>query len=205
MNTKRILYLGLPPTFPPKGNITYFPLIEIVPHTWALPSPLEMYRAIIFTSKHAAQLFQKVYSLLHYQGVILSIGPATTESILPTQARILQAKEFTQEGVFQLIKAYAVSGPILYPHSDRARLDLAQGIRSLQIPLESIHLYTTRTRSLTHLPNILKYDQIIFTSPSCVKAFFYYYRGPFLDEKFCAIGKITEKVLLQKKRESEHN
>ena len=176
-----VLYLGLES---PDPSYVHLPLIEIVPHEWTMPEG--PFSHIVLTSKQAVRLF---FEKGDPGGQLVAIGPGTA-SMCPREP--LVACEHTQEGVIELLKGEGL-GRVLYPRSDLARPFLANWLGDRGVVID---LYTTRSRRV-ELPDLEGFEKVVFTSSSCVRAFFEQYDGPYLEGKFEPIGPITKKILLQ--------
>lgn len=190
----RVLYLGLDPShMGDLHEITHLPLIEIHPLEWQIQSPLSEYDLFIFTSRVAAKLFLSRYNPVDIRGLVYSIGPGTSSCLSGVNSQIIEAKEFTQNGVIEALGS--VEGKhILYPRSQLARPHLRDWILSQGGALDCVDLYTTVSKE-AQLPDLAPFDQIYFSSPSCVDAFFKLYDGPYLPEKFYPIGPVTAERL----------
>ena len=195
----RILYLGIDPSHILEGNeVTHLPLIKTVALPFTIPD--KPYSHIILTSKEAVRYMSNVKPLY----IALTIGPGTTFKAKKLFPQVIEAKQFTQEGVLGLIDEVKPSGPLLYPRSIQARPYLAEQLLERGYELDIIDLYDTVPILPLILPDLTPFDRIFFTSPTCVKAFFDLYLGPYLGDKFYPIGPITEKKLLLKKISVEH-
>lgn len=189
---KKSLYLG--PELPKRNfqdrRLTHHPLIKIIPK----PIPNAAYQAlfksthIIFTSKSAVRVFAEEFPFL--KKTYLALGEATADvlreyGVSPTIASIEQA-----EGIVTLLQELKPDY-VFYPHSALSRPVIQDAL--LNIPHFAFELYDTLPTE-TPLPELSAFDEIIFSSPSTVEAFFAKTSTlPHLT--YTPIGPITEQAL----------
>lgn len=189
------LYLGLESSHFaasfPSEKIVYCPLIETRGLSPSLP--LEGVTHIIVTSKEVVRYLSEVVDFKLYK--FIAIGKATAE-VLKGQD-VLVAKESTQEGVIELLKQmdFAPEDRILYPKSSLARPSLALFLRQLGVDYRVVDLYETRGKKGVTLPPLEAFEQIIFSSPSVVEAFFALSPKKFDSKNFYCIGPVTQKKM----------
>lgn len=201
----KALYLGprLPTLAFRDRWLHHAPLIRTEPlHTPTLPILFHIASHLILTSKNAvAILMDKLQdlNLIHElkQKEILCIGKATAEalSFLPN-TKIAIAKEETQEGLLALVEKLPQDTTcLLYPRSILARPFLRQEIEKKGYRLLDLPLYKTVRDPVTTLPDLHPFQEILFSSPSTVDAFFDL--NPIIPKhtKLQAIGSITEQHL----------
>ncbi|NNM43207.1 MAG: uroporphyrinogen-III synthase, partial [Chlamydiae bacterium] len=211
MNT--ILYLGTDPShFLAKGKVIHCPVIRLVPkekfdgpflRAW---EDLEKYTHIIFTSKNAVHFFFEIGEKIFQKKIalsekkLLSIGPATSHALERRGYTLfLEAQESTQEGMAASLRHLDLTGSyIFYPRSSQARLHLSSFLVELGVKHQICDLYDTisdlsRSEELSSF--VKESDEIIFTSPSTVKAFFEMYGSPPPTKKITVIGPITQEAL----------
>jgi uroporphyrinogen-III synthase len=206
----RILYLGTTPEhYQVEGNIVHCKMIDIVPRdfqSFDIKHQMEdilKYTHVILTSQHAVTF---LIDLLHVYGYCaeclkgkqcLVIGESTANALRKAGIQsMLIAKEATQEGVMDLLdlldleKAY-----LFYPRSSRARPTLSYYLRVRQLRHQICDLYDTKTALLSQLPSLEEFDEVVFTSPSTVEAFFEQYEVVPAHLKLKAIGPVTQASL----------
>lgn len=122
---------------------------------------------------------------------IIAIGPATASFF----QQPLMPIEFTQEGLIELISQ--IPGYFFYPHSRNARPNLVEFMQKNKIPFFDLAIYETVFQKLEPVPDLVQFDEIIFTSPSTVQGFLNIYGALPKDKKLSCIGPVTEKFLAQ--------
>lgn len=201
---KKILYLGLDPArFEGEGELTHLPIIETKarPFEGAIQDffyELPRVTHIIITSRTAALLFCDYGAQSHFsyrEKIFLCVGKATGELLREKGCDQLEIAHIeTAEGVVSLLKRVPFSSFLLYPHSARARPLLKNYLIDRGFTFRSISLYDTLLKS-TPLPDLEAFDQIIFTSPSTVEAFFAAIEQPPLREQCIPLGPVTQSAL----------
>lgn len=165
---KKILYLGLDPVSVTEwGEMTHVPLICIKP----LPQKkiqINKFTHLIFTSKTTVELFEEKIG----DQMIIAIGEVTATHLRNKGVTVhLVAEECTQEGIIALLDTLSLEGShILLPCSAIARPNLADYLRKREIKHQVYQLYTSLPSRLP-LPSLEQFDEIVFTSPSVVRAF----------------------------------
>ncbi len=205
---RKILYLGTDPTHCRLvGDITHYPIIEVVPRVveqvQSAYCHFADYTHLVFTSKHAVAIAcdhmqQLGISLRELQDKhILAIGRITAQTL---SSRGLCAHHVadpeTQEGLIQLIDSLDCRNSYFFlPRSSLSRSALTDYLRKQQISYCACDSYDTITRRNDHLPKIDNFDLIVFTSPSTVRGFIEVFGSlPALD-KVVAIGPVTHRAL----------
>lgn len=205
-----LLYLGTDPTkYVSDAIVTHCKMIEIVPRKFDSfdikyqMEDLADYTHIIFTSKHAVNIFMEA---LHFYGYskeclkkkeYLVIGSSTAKALQDAGINHMHvaAKE-TQEGVIDLLDILNLEQSyIFYPRSSRARPTLSYYLRIRQLRHQICDLYDTKAASLIDLPILSEFDEVVFTSPSIVEAFFEHFSVIPSSLKLTAIGPITKESL----------
>lgn len=193
----KILYLG---TDPGVRDVIHYPVIKIVP----LEIPKMDWSAfthVIFTSKNAVRLFpsQDIKT-------VIAIGRATAGSLERVD---YIAENETQEGIIELFKKIDLissralrDAHILYPRSTRSRPVLVDFFEKEQIRYKALDLYETHFQKPLPLPDLSEIEEIIFTSPSTVHAFFQIFSAVPSRIKLTSIGPITELTLRTEERYS---
>lgn len=174
----RALYLG--PEYPlkafPNRHLTHIPLIETkirsIPLTW------DDYTHIIFTSKTAVRCLatllrkQKISPFTLASKTTIAVGEATADLLRAFQAKPLVAEEENGEGVVALLEKIDLKqAHVFWPHSSLSRDLIEQFLRNQGIKHTSSILYDTYP---THHPlsSLDSFQEILFSSPSTVDAFF---------------------------------
>lgn len=202
----KTLYLGLDPSrYPTTREVVHCPLLRIVPlHPLRMPPrPTHAYTHLIFTSREAVKIWSRI-DPPPWPHTLLAVGSATALA-LPAPALI--APQATQEGMAQLISSLPTSNPILlWPRSQGARSFLETFLQHQNIQCDPINLYETVTRVPHPLPNLEEYEELVLTSPSCVRAFFDLFGPPPAHILCTTIGPITAQELSKNRmRNSESN
>jgi len=186
----RILYLGLDPSrYKHSGELLHCPIIQITPNSldeetkrvWPLITH------VLFTSPSAV----KYWPLPLIGKQIISIGAATA-SVLPVPS--ITAPFATQEGVIALLDTLDLSEAYLFwPRSSRSRAFLSEYLAGKKIHV--FDLYETTLRRPEVMPDLIRFDEIVFTSPSTVYAFLELFSFIPLDKKITSIGPVTAEVI----------
>ena len=206
-NAQKILYLGLEPDrYQHAGQLVHVPLIRTLPRPFSgkiqeVFESLEIYTHILLTSRVGANIYcdYAARSLQNMQNkTYVSVGSATTE--LLGQRGILvdyTASVQTAEGVVEVLKGLDLQkAHLFFPRSARAREVIPHYCAAQKIQMTALDLYDTQFSGLP-LPDLADFDQIVFTSPSVVHAFFACVSTyPQLDICF-PIGPVTAYALKQ--------
>ena len=187
--SKRILYLGLDPTFCQReGEIVHWPIIQIVPR------PLEdgdvkraltcfsSYSHVIITSKSTIPILFDYIQKMRFpkeiweKKTILAIGKVTAHYLEKRGIHSLHlAQEETAEGMVHLLKSLHLNDKkaphLFWPHSAGARSVISDFLIEQGWRYTSCILYDTLSSLPGDLPRLDSFDEIVFTSPSTVKAF----------------------------------
>lgn len=211
---KTLLYLGTDPTeFESRGRVDghliHYPVIKIVPRSVDHPEikaaldDLPAYTHLIFTSKNAVKVFFGMLASL--QIPIDAIQSKTSIAIGEVTASHLRMRglnpqhissEETQEGVVKLLNQLSLEDAYVFlPRSSLSRPVLAQFFHERQIRMQACDLYDTVSQVIYPKPDLDHVDEIVFTSPSTVKAFMEIFGQLPKDKKCLAIGPITEQAL----------
>ncbi|MBS0615687.1 MAG: uroporphyrinogen-III synthase [Verrucomicrobia bacterium] len=183
------LYLG---TEPPSSDYVHYPIIRIEPRP--LPeSARELfpkYTHIIFTSKNAVRIFLSHFPNLSGK-TLIAVGKATA-SLLPHS---LVASNECQEGVVELLQTLDLErANVLLPRSSQARHLLDDFLLHQKIAHMIWDLYDPIPQIPFPLPSLDQVEEIYFTSPSTVRAFFQFFGKPPSHIKIRSQGKITEEA-----------
>jgi uroporphyrinogen-III synthase len=215
----KVLYLGLDlPNELQQKEVTHCPLIRIVPrpcedseiaHAFA---NLKKYTHLIFTSKSAVRIFFE-YSIIYgislenlKEKIFLSVGQKTTQQLKKNGInRVMTANDERAEGMIALLASLNLANAfIFWPHSALSRFILLDWLKAKQhnqvmadfkFDYTTCIFYDTVLNTLESLPKLSEYDEIIFTSPSTVDAFWSLFGKPPIDKTLTCIGPVTQKYL----------
>ena len=205
---KKILYLGTDPSNykDQEGQIIHYPVIAIVPRNdlniKAAYSKLCIYTHLLFSSKNTVQIFFQQLDefsiskdFLH-SITILAIGKVTAKHIREHTQCHLIAHEETQEGMIALLRLQPLEKAYLFfPRSSLSRNVVTEFLQESNISFQDCFIYDTVVQKKPIFFNIKEIDEIVFTSPSTVRAFLEIFSTIPLDKKLTAIGPITQKAL----------
>ncbi len=199
LHFNKILYVGTDPSRYPE-EVTHLPLIDTRP--LSLPEQeLRDFAActhVILTSPNAARILMDQLSLERKQ--ILAIGTGTAATIQARGYDCAIASQETQEGMIDLLKKIDLeNGYIFYPRSSSARPLLATYLKEAGLKHSICDLYETVYLKPDPLPSLENFQEIVFTSPSTLKAFEALYTAIPPGMKLTCIGPVTEreKVVLE--------
>ncbi|MBY0530066.1 MAG: uroporphyrinogen-III synthase [Rhabdochlamydiaceae bacterium] len=207
---KRMLYLGTDPSsLEDQDHVIHCPLIQIVARSVEEEELLSAYRDlpaythILFTSKNAVRIFFEHLIALNISKQILNschliaIG-AVTAAYLKVQgcpAHFVSEVQ-TQEGLVSLLQTLPLESAYLFlPRSSLSRPVLVQFLEQSNVRYLACDLYQTITCVPKKLPDLSQIDEILFTSPSTVRAFIEVFGALPRDKKLLAIGPITRQAL----------
>jgi len=196
----KVLYLGTnPENYQYIEGMVHYPIIQTVP--LEVPTHLlddfPKYTHILFTSKNGVRIFFQAFKGSLERKQIVAIGKSTAAALLQEghQPDHVASQE-SQEGVIELLEAQDLSvAYIFYPRSSLARKNLENFMLERRIRHQICDLYTTVFEKPDPLPDLRQFDEIIFTSPSTVKAFLAAFGSIPPDKKLTSIGPITEEEL----------
>lgn len=204
---KTILYLGTDPKhFKHSGHLIHYPVIKIVPRSLEHPeiakgfAILDKYTHCIFTSKNAVKVFFEFLGCCDKVGnkTLIAIGQVTAFSLrsFGLEPHYI-ADEETQEGVIQLLQnLHLKNAHFFLPRSALSRPILTQFFQDNKIPFCACDLYDTVFQAPEPKPDLTQVDEIVFTSPSTVRAFFAIFSTIPDGKKCVAIGPVTERELI---------
>ena len=203
--------------FEKKKLFLHRPLIAIEPRPHkasflqSLFADLADYTHILFTSKTAVHLFAEALEALRHPKEallgkqIFAIGPATAEVLRRKKMAVSAlAAVATQEGVMQLLRACDLRKAYFFlPQSSIARPRVrrflqCRGVRHQVCPLYDL-LFIAPNPSV----HFAHFEQIVFTSPSTVRAFVAHFHQLPAPEKTVAMGPITHECLWRVRRHVE--
>jgi uroporphyrinogen-III synthase len=196
----KVLYLGSDPTrFVHEGDVTHLQIIDIIPRPFTelewMFSDWEEYTHILFTSKHAVSIF---FDLLKMKGLslnqtIIVVGRTTAKAVENhSWTKPLCAVTESQEGILELLRKihWHESDYILIPRSSLARGSLADFFLERNLRHQVCDLYDTISKRVD-FPDLEQFDQIYFSSPSTVTAFFSQIEKLPKHPELKAIGPVT--------------
>jgi uroporphyrinogen-III synthase len=211
---KTTLYLGTDPTQFIKqrgeeGTLIHYPVIKIVPRALDQHdiiqafSDMDKYTHAIFTSKNAVATFVgalasfKLLVTTLQKKTLLAIGQVTRGSLLAAGLPPHYiALEETQEGIVNLLQTLDLgAGYVFMPCSSLSRPVLINFFKQHCIRYRACALYDTVLQAIHPKPDLTQVDEIIFTSPSTVKAFIKIFGQVPKEKKCLAIGPITQQAL----------
>ncbi|PIS01469.1 MAG: hypothetical protein COT84_02220 [Chlamydiae bacterium CG10_big_fil_rev_8_21_14_0_10_35_9] len=196
-STKRILYFGLSiENFTDKKLAVHYPLIKIVPHKNIKRFLLEVekFSHIIFTSQTTVDIFFSHISKIQNPQCI-SIGPLTKKALLKRGVFSECPQEYTQEGIIQYLKTCSLKNSYIFlPRSSLARKKIDSFLSENNIKFATLALYTTKFYKPDREINFQDYEEFVFTSPSTVDSFFYFFQKIPPHIKVRHIGPITKAV-----------
>lgn len=205
---KKVLYLGTDPSYyKEKGvQIIHYPVIQIVPrmdsYVKAAYSKLSNYTHLLFTSKNTVQVFfQQLNSLgvskdLLQPITIIAIGQITASYIKKYTHCSFVAREETQEGIIAFLRTQSLERThFFFPRSSLSRNVIIDFFKKSNILFQDCFIYDTVAQKNQPIPHLEEVDEVIFTSPSTIKAFLEIFSAIPLDKKLTTIGPITQRAL----------
>lgn len=189
-NKSKTLYLGIDP--PP--GVFHYPVIRVEP--MALPQEaLSMWERSthgLFTSKNAVRF----WPLSGKERIGIAIGPATASSMRSAWRDLRIPEQTTQEGIVFLLEEMDLRHAFLfYPHSHRARPLLVEYLKRRNLSFYHFALYKTVLQRPDLAIDLSDFEEIVFTSPSTVEAFFHIFKN-IPDHIRCrSIGPVTQRAL----------
>lgn len=161
------------------------------------------YTHIIFTSKNTVQFFLQAFEYFGFDKSFLKdkiffcIGDRTAKPLMNfCDVEVVLPEESTQEGLVDVISLYDLNNAyIFFPRSSRARAYLSNVLRRWGIRVQLCDLYDTKTKIPEKLPDLNNFQEIIFSSPSTVDAFFAIFPDKPKHLKLTPIGPITTRYL----------
>lgn len=212
---KRILYIGLDPShYQTQGEIIHCPLIQIIPRPLTDPilyqslQNFAQYTHLLLTSKSSVSilynyLIEMNFSLEAWKNKIVCVVGKVTAFHL-SQLNIFPqiiAKEETAEGlVAELTQLSWKNSYVFWPHSSKSRPVLKEFFEKNFIPYQNCVLYEPQIHLPPHIPPLETIDEVVFTSPSTVKAFLSHFSYFPIHLHLTAIGPITAHFLESQRR-----
>lgn len=183
---KKVLYLGLqPPSSNAEVLFIHYPVIRIVPRD---PQSKEIseafqnigsYSHLIFTSKTAIELFWSLCNYFHCTEKakampVVAVGKQTAKLSQELGFSVAEIAEHeTAEGVGDIIlKKLPASASFFWAHSALSRPFLSNFFKKYGRLYYCCAIYDTVSQKPPSSPSLQDIDEILFTSPSTVEAFF---------------------------------
>ncbi len=193
---KKVLHVGLEAPKRDDAFVTHLPLIEIVPKVG--PDLLRMQEAthIIVTSKTTVSLIKE--HLIQTGAQFISVGSATTESLMSLGIKnVLTTPNECQEGAIELIDSLTFDDPFFFwPRSSLARPLLERYFEEKGFRYIACEVYNTLFKAPDRDISLQEFDEIHFTSPSTVDAFFHFFGRPPEGIDLKTKGHVTQSRLL---------
>lgn len=184
---KRVLYTGVDATgYSKEDNFFHLPLVSLHMRSLSIREITEVfekiysYSHILFTTKYGVKSFFHFMRELnipkeHLDPVfILAVG-ASTKSALEEEGVYITyvGSDETEEGAIRMLEALDLEGAnILIPQAGITRPKLIHYLVEKSISYEVVILYDLiKERPYTEI-NLSKFDEVIFTTPIAVDAFF---------------------------------
>jgi uroporphyrinogen III methyltransferase/synthase len=194
------------------ATVSEVPAIEIAPPAdpEALDAALrglERYAWVAFTSANAVRAVRQRLEALGLGGSIVARGPrlavvgsttsdAVHDAFPADQVAIQPEAAFSAQGLLAALAGDVAGRRVLLPVSDRARPDLARGLRELGAEVDVVTAYRTlQPRGLAELVAAALdsgFDVLTFASPSAVEGFAAVARDRVRDVPAAVIGPVTE-------------
>lgn len=204
---QKILYLGLNPSrFLGQGPITHAPIIKTEP--LPIKDKIRFFKELtdathlLLTSQESVKYFFEILNSFHLDQSRV-MGKSIIAVGMATRALLIQhgfAVDYTpsnesQEGLIDLFKAIDLTkAHIFYPHSSKARLSLIQYFEESSTSFYDVSVYNTDINDdFDSEVRPEEYDQIVFTSPTCVKYYFDTFSSLPPEDKCLFIGQVTHK------------
>ncbi len=196
---KRALYVGLDAPKVDDKEVIHIPLIQTLPIANCNFDKLHDATHIIVTSKttchYAKECFQKSAS------TFISVGSATTKALAALGINnVHTALHECQEGIIELIDGLALDNPLFFwPHSSLSRPLLKDYFEVKGYSYVDMVLYDTVYVAPKEAVDLESFDEIHFSSPSCVDAFFQFFKALPNNAAIFTKGHVTKAALEQKR------
>lgn len=207
---RRVLYLGTDPSnYSGEGHLIHYPVIRVQPRPIDREAfaQLVVYTHIIFTSKYSVQFFfaaLKELSLELGNQEIIAIGESTAKYIREKGVEPLVAPDATQEGVIELLSRKDLKQAYVFlPRSSLARDLLPNFLQGAGVRYRLCDLYDTLPQKPEPVPNLDEVEEIVFTSPSTVRAFLDIFGSLPKNKILTPIGRITGSQICANSVDSE--
>jgi uroporphyrinogen-III synthase len=205
---KTILYLGLRPPKQKDNNQLFIhcPLIKIVPRNWTDLSikdafnKIPSFSHIILTSQSAVHIFFELIDkgklqpsdLIPKKFIVIGNSTCKTLKTYGLEPYFIPLQE-TQEGILEsLTNENLENAHFFWPHSVLSRPILTDYFVKNNIMHHTCIIYDTYAHPPLVVPELELIDEIVFTSPSVVDAFFQFFGTVPSNKSIVTIGPITE-------------
>jgi len=191
---KKVLYVGLEAPRRDDVCVIHCPLIEVVPKRGRELKDISRASHVIVTSKTAVACIKEERV---WDKAFISVGKATTGALLRAGARCVEtAVNECQEGIIELLETMQFENPLFFwGHSSRSRPLILDYLHEKGYRLISCVLYETHFKEPEQALALETVDEIHFTSPSTVEAFFHFFGPPPKRATLHTQGPITQKCL----------
>ena len=198
---KKRLYFGLECPQCDDVIMIHYPLITTLPRNdHEIQKGLMFAKGcshIIVTSKMAVRYLFDCHPIFAPNVCFISVGKATTEEVKKYgNFHILTSLDECQEGVILLISSIlSPSTSFFWPHSSLSRNDLKDFLKNCNAPFfECVFYETHKTLPNNHI-SFDDVDELFFSSPSTVEAFFEFFKKLPEEKQVLTQGKVTERTL----------
>jgi len=177
IDTKKTLSFGLRPKN--KKGLSCQPLIETIPLAPSLDG-LGAATHILLSSQSSLDYLAPYLSDAILKKELISIGQKTSEQAARLGFQTIHtARDETSEGVTALLGTLDLGGAHLFwPHSALSRRIIPNWLFEKRISFSECALYTTRNKKNVERLPLDQFDELFFSSPSTVDAFFELYGRP---------------------------
>ena len=192
---KRGLYVGLNPSrYVYTGELVHHPVIRTVP-IHALPK-IGSFTHILFTSPMSVNHWFSLSPPPLSNAVILAIGSGTAATLREYGHSSLVAPFSTQEGMIALLETLPLlDAQVLWPRSMHARPLLLEYLNKRGVTCVAVDLYRTETNMSLERLDLTLFDEVIFTSPSTVRAWRQLYGSVPCGVKITSFGPETSNAI----------
>lgn len=202
---KKILYTGI--DVPPGTNYIHYPLIQ----TAKLPIQRKEFLQfdsctyIIITSKASAKYFHELSSFFQINAKkkqFVVVGKKTAQTLLKLgYTHLIVSENESSEGVIATIQKHIQKpSSFFWPHSKKSREVIASFFKDSNHTLIEYVLYDTLFQKPEKNLHEIAFDEIFFSSPSTVDAYFTFFGTP--SKPTSCQGEVTERYLRARIEES---
>lgn len=199
----RTLYLGLNC---PSSDYFHYPIIRIVPRSSDSDDivecfqHLDIFSHVIFSSQNSVKICLQFAERGSFENkTLICVGKKTAECLQEygLKPSIIAENETSEGIVAELQKIKFLTEPkFLWPHSSLSRPVIKNFLLQNNFFFKECILYDTLPWKRDPIPDLTQFQEIVFTSPSCIEAFLQIF-GPLpSNKKLSCIGPVTEQYLL---------
>lgn len=205
-----ILYFGIDPShyqLQPNDLLIHCPLIETIPRP--LNDPLiqkclhnfTSYTHILCTSRTTVAILHTFLSPSQFiewrNKTTIAIGTGTASDLIKIGINSpIVCEDETAEGVIsQLSSMQLKNSHIFWPHSSGARPLILNYLKKQTALFTTCELYDTHPKKIDTLPDLNIVNEVVFTSPSTVRAFRQFYGEIPSHLVIKTLGPITSKAV----------